>query len=169
MKKSREEQRHLAQSRRGAESEKKTKALSVLNLCVSASLREFIDSFTPSEARATKSSRAAKKPGNSATARPSRNQNVARPSWPCPVTGWKPVPQNLRVPRRSLEIVLQRERRRAMAHRTRKRSLRPRKQRSSSLWSPCLPGESFLRGNQLIILPNFLQRTTDHGPRTGFQ
>ena len=53
MKKSREEQRHLAQSRRGAESEKKTKALSALNLCVSASLREFIDSFTPSDTRAT--------------------------------------------------------------------------------------------------------------------
>ncbi len=38
--------------------------------------------------------------------RQSRNQTVPRPSWPCPLTGWKSVPQKLRVPRSCLEIVV---------------------------------------------------------------
>ncbi|MGO8792447.1 MAG: hypothetical protein ACLQVL_34380 [Terriglobia bacterium] len=53
VRKSRKEQRYLAQSRKGAEAEKKTKAFSVLNLCVSASQREIIDCFTASDARGT--------------------------------------------------------------------------------------------------------------------
>jgi hypothetical protein len=48
MRKSRDDQKHLAQSRKGAEVEKKTKESYVVTLCVSASLREFIDFFTPS-------------------------------------------------------------------------------------------------------------------------
>ncbi len=50
VKESRNEQRHLAQSRKGAEAEKKVKDLLASNLCVSASLREIPYSFTPSPA-----------------------------------------------------------------------------------------------------------------------
>ena len=44
-----EKQKHLAQKRRGAEAEKKIRNLSIVNLCVSASLREFAHFFKPSE------------------------------------------------------------------------------------------------------------------------
>jgi hypothetical protein len=46
-------QKYFARRRRAAEAEKKTRLLSILNLCVSASLREFCSSFTPSDVRAT--------------------------------------------------------------------------------------------------------------------
>ena len=49
MKRSRDKQKHLAQSRKDAEAEKKAKELVVVSLCVSASLREFVDFFTPSD------------------------------------------------------------------------------------------------------------------------
>jgi hypothetical protein len=45
------EQKHLAQCRKGAELEKKIKQLFALNLCASASLREFVHFFTPSEGK----------------------------------------------------------------------------------------------------------------------
>jgi hypothetical protein len=48
VKESRNEQRHLAQSRKGAEAEKKVKDLLASTLCVSASLREMPYFFTPS-------------------------------------------------------------------------------------------------------------------------
>jgi hypothetical protein len=44
------EQKHLAQRRRGAKVEKKTKQLSISSLCASASLREIVHFFTPSSA-----------------------------------------------------------------------------------------------------------------------
>jgi hypothetical protein len=46
VKKSRNEQKHLARRRKGAEAEQKTKGLFIANLCVSASLREDEYFFT---------------------------------------------------------------------------------------------------------------------------
>ena len=51
MRKSRDDQKHLAQSRKGAEVEKKIEELFIVSLYVSASLREFADFFTSSAAR----------------------------------------------------------------------------------------------------------------------
>ena len=51
MKKFRNEQKHLAQRRRGAESTKKIKQLFISNLCASASLREIVNFFTRSKYR----------------------------------------------------------------------------------------------------------------------
>ena len=48
VKKFRNEQKHLAQRRRGAESTKKIKQLFISNLCASASLREIVNFFTRS-------------------------------------------------------------------------------------------------------------------------
>jgi len=48
VKKFRNEQKHLAQRRRGAESTKKIKQLLISNLCASASLREIVNFFTRS-------------------------------------------------------------------------------------------------------------------------
>jgi hypothetical protein len=48
VKKSPNEQKHLAQRRKGAEAAKKTKQLFNSNLCVSAPLREMVYFFTPS-------------------------------------------------------------------------------------------------------------------------
>ena len=50
VKKPQNEQKHLAQRRKGAEAEKKTKQLFISNFRVSASLREIVYSFTGSEA-----------------------------------------------------------------------------------------------------------------------
>ena len=49
MKKSLNEQKHIARRRKGAEAEKKTKQLFNPNLCVSASLREIVYFFTASD------------------------------------------------------------------------------------------------------------------------
>jgi hypothetical protein len=49
VKKSMNEQKHHAPSRKGAELEKKMKQLFALNLCASASRREFVHFLTPSE------------------------------------------------------------------------------------------------------------------------
>jgi hypothetical protein len=48
VKKPRNEQKHLAQRRKGAEAEKKTKQSPISNLCAFASLREVVYFFTPS-------------------------------------------------------------------------------------------------------------------------
>ncbi len=57
VKKSGNEQKHLAQRRKGAETKQKIKELCIVNLCASASLREVVYFFTPSDARATSTSR----------------------------------------------------------------------------------------------------------------
>jgi hypothetical protein len=49
VKKSLNEQKHIAQRRKGAEAEKKTKQLFNPNLCASASLREIVYFFTASK------------------------------------------------------------------------------------------------------------------------
>jgi hypothetical protein len=49
VKRFRNEQKHLAQRRGGAEAKKKTEQLLILYLCASASLREVGDFFTASE------------------------------------------------------------------------------------------------------------------------
>jgi hypothetical protein len=57
VKKSENKQNHLAQRRKDAEAEKKIKELFVPNLSASASLREIVYFFTPSDARATSTPR----------------------------------------------------------------------------------------------------------------
>ena len=59
MKKSLNEQKHLAQRRKGAEAEKKTEQMSTSNLCASASLREIVYFFTASQPFHTAGGRAA--------------------------------------------------------------------------------------------------------------